>query len=59
MPEDNNNPNFFYSKDGKEWHPIGEIHEIKIDVSEEDAARLFDLMCPLFTEPLEIIPNVR
>ena len=55
IPEDSDNKaNFFYSKNGKNWIPLGEVTEVHCEVSDEDAAKLFALM-----DPMEIVPNAR
>ena len=53
-PEHNNTDGqLYYSIDnGKTWKPIGDITEIKIELSEEDSAKLYGLI-----EGLEIVPN--
>ena len=49
----NTDGQFYYSSDnGKTWKPIGSITEIKIELSEEDSARLYSQL-----EGLEIVPN--
>ena len=49
----NTDGQFYYSPDnGKTWKPIGSITEIKIELSEEDSAKLYGQL-----EGLEIVPN--
>ena len=57
-----NSGNLFYSTDGENWKPIGEVQNLHlielveisctIELSEEEAVRLLNLIDP---EPLEIV----
>ena len=55
IPEDSNDKaKVFYSKDGENWIPLSEVTEVHVELSEEQAAKLYALM-----DPLEIVPNAR